>query len=355
VQRPSRKKVMVTAAVSVLAALAWVTVPSGFAGAAARGTNRHVLLISIDGFHASDLATCEAQGLCPNLASLAGFGTTYADAHTSTPSDSAPGLMALVTGGDPKLTGVYYDDSYDRTAYAPPAQTPTLSQNCTGPAGNEAPYFENVDTGAPTFFNPNGIRPIIGPTVDPNQLIFMKQMGKCRPILPNNFLRTNSIFSVANRAGLYTAWADKHPVYNAQVAGNGTPNTVNDPFNTEINADFVPPSLVDTRANTVTFPLPNPDGTGPFFITDSVGNTEAYDQIKVDAILNEIDGRNSTATAAAPVPNIFGMNFQAVSVGQKLVDPILSCVRSNNGPGCDPNYVPGGYEPGSTSAHLDAV
>jgi hypothetical protein len=341
---------MVTAAVSVLAAVAWLTVPSGFAGAAARGVSRHVLLISIDGFHASDLATCEAQGLCPNLASLAGHGTTYTDAHTSEPSDSAPGLMALVTGGDPKLTGVYYDDSYDRTAYAPPAQTQTLSQNCTGPAGNEAPYFENVDTGAPTFFNPNGIRSIIGPTVDPNQLIFRKQMGKCRPILPNNFLRTNSIFSVANRAGLYTAWADKHPVYNAQVAGNGTPNTVNDPFNTEINADLIPPSLVDTRGNTVHFPLPNPDGTGPFFITDSVGNTEAYDQIKVDAILNEIDGRNSTATAAAPVPNIFGMNFQAVSVGQKLVDPILSCVRSHNGPGCDPNYVPGGYEPGSTSA-----
>jgi hypothetical protein len=244
---------------------------------------------------------------------------------------------------------VYYDDSYDRTAYAPPAQTPTLSQNCTGPAGNEAPYFENVDTGAPTFFNPNGTRPIIGPTVDPAQLIFRKQMGKCRPILPNNFLRTNSIFSVAHRAGLYTAWADKHPVYNAQVAGNGTPNTVNDPFNTEINADHIPPSLVDTRGNTVTFPLPNPDGTGPFFITDSVGNTEAYDQIKVDAILNEIDGRNSAATAAAPVPAIFGMNFQAVSVGQKLVDPILSCVR-NPGPACDPSYVPGGYKPGSTSA-----
>ena len=106
--RPFRKKVMVTAAVSVLAALAWVTVPGGFAGAAARATTKHVLLISIDGFHASDLATCEAQGLCPNLASLAGHGTTYADAHASEPSDSAPGLMALATGGDPKLTGVYY-------------------------------------------------------------------------------------------------------------------------------------------------------------------------------------------------------------------------------------------------------
>lgn len=63
--RPFRKKVMVTAAVSVLAALAWVTVPGGFAGAAARAVSRHVLLISIDGFHASDLATCEAQGLRP--------------------------------------------------------------------------------------------------------------------------------------------------------------------------------------------------------------------------------------------------------------------------------------------------
>src|SRR3974377_1393368 len=65
---------------------------------------------------------------------------------------------------------------------------------------------------------------------------------------------------------------------------------------------------------------------------------------------NEVDGSNTPATKAAPVPAIFGMNFQAVSVGQKLVDPILSCVRSQNRPGCAPNYVPGGYEGGSTSA-----
>jgi arylsulfatase A-like enzyme len=45
------------------------------------------------------------------------------------------------------------------------------------------------------------------------------------------------------------------------------------------------------------------------------------------------------------------MNFQSVSVGQKLVDPILSCVRSHNAAGCDSHYVPGGYEPGSTSTH----
>ena len=36
------------------------------------------------------------------------------------------------------------------------------------------------------------------------------------------------------------------------------------------------------------------------------------------------------------------MNFQAVSVGEKLVDPVKSCVR-NTKDGCDPNYVAGGY------------
>jgi arylsulfatase A-like enzyme len=46
------------------------------------------------------------------------------------------------------------------------------------------------------------------------------------------------------------------------------------------------------------------------------------------------------------VPAIFGMNFQSVSVGQKLVDPLKSCQR-NPTPSCDPAYVPGGYEPGS--------
>jgi hypothetical protein len=152
---------------------------------------------------------------------------------------------------------------------------------------------------------------------------------------------------------MWTAWADKHPVYNLEVSGHGTPDTVNDPFNTEINADTIPPSLVDTRGNTVSFPLPNPTGTGPFFITDSVGDTQAYDQIKVDAILNEIDGWNSGHTQRAPVPAIFGMNFQTVSVAQKLVDPIQSCSRNPGSPypACNPSYVPGGYESGSTSTN----
>ena len=321
---------------------------SAGAGAVSGGTAKHVLLISVDGLHASDLATCEANaaasqpGGCPTLATLAGDGTTYTDAHTSQPSDSAPGLMALVTGGDPKLTGVYYDDSYDRTGYKPAAQIPSGIQNCAGPAGTEAGYFENVDAGAPTAQNPNASRPIMNAQLDPTQFVYAIQKGKCRPLAPNNYLRTNSIFSVAHQAGVYTAWADKHPVYNSEVAGNGTPNSVDDPFNTEINADIIPPTLTDTRGVTVTFNPDNPDGTGPFFLTDSMQNVESYDQIKVDALLNEIDGFNSAHTKQAPVPGIFGMNFQTVSVGQKLVR--TDCRTSP----CS-GYVPGGYEPGSTS------
>jgi hypothetical protein len=257
--------------------------------------------------------------------------------------------MALFTGATPKLNGVYYDDSYDRTFYAPAAQTASGTENCSGPAGNEAPYFENLDTNAPSVANGQvGTRTILNETVDPAQEPDAIVNGVCTPIAPNNYNRTNSVMSIAHAAGMYTAWADKHPGVNAEIAGNGTPDTVNDPFNTEINADIIPPSLVDTRGRMVTFPLPNPTGDpNGFFITDKVGNTEAYDQIKVDAILNQIDGVNSAGTAKAPVPNIFGMNFQTVSVGQKLIDPQLSCARSGNAPGCDPNYLPGGYVPGT--------
>ena len=321
------------------------------AGAEAGGTAKHVLLISVDGLHASDLATCEANaaaskpGGCPTLAALAGNGTTFSNAQTSKPSDSAPGLMALVTGGDPKLTGVYYDDSYDRTFYPPPAQLASGTQDCSGPAGTEAQYFENLDVGSPTAQNPNNPnRPILNAALDPAQFDYTKDGGKCVPVSPSDVLRTNSIFSVAHQSGMYTAWADKHPVYNAEIAGHGTPDTVNDPFNTEINADIIPPQLTDTRGTTVTFNPDNPDGTGNFFLTDSMQNVESYDQIKVDAILNEIDGFNSAHTLKAPVPAIFGMNFQTVSVGQKVVR--TDC-RSTPCAG----YDPGGYQPGSTSAN----
>jgi arylsulfatase A-like enzyme len=63
--------------------------------------------------------------------------------------------------------------------------------------------------------------------------------------------------------------------------------------------------------------------------TNSFQNIQCYDTLKVDAILNEIDGKDHLGTRKTEVPTIFGMNFQAVSVAQKLIE------ASNN--------VTGGY------------
>src|SRR5205085_7789959 len=78
---------------------------------------RHVLLISVDGLHQSDLDWYVAHHPGSELAKLAGGGAEYTNAHTSDPSDSDPGGTALMTGGDPRATGVYYDVSYNHDTY----------------------------------------------------------------------------------------------------------------------------------------------------------------------------------------------------------------------------------------------
>jgi hypothetical protein len=65
----------------------------------------------------------------------------------------------------------------------------------------------------------------------------------------------------------------------------------------------------------------DPNFTSLGAYTDSFAFIKCYDTLKVNAILNEIDGWNHNRTARTQVPEIFGMNFQAVSVGQKLIEP----------------------------------
>src|SRR5215471_17923500 len=83
---------------------------------------RRVLLISIDGMHALDYENCNAGGYCPNLAALGKSAVNYTRTTTSRPSDSFPGLMAIVTGGSPRTVGAFYDVAYDRVL-APPLVT----------------------------------------------------------------------------------------------------------------------------------------------------------------------------------------------------------------------------------------
>jgi len=292
-----------------------------------QGEIKHVLLLSIDGFHAVDLEICVTTGTCPNLAALTQHGTTYPNASTTKPSDSFPGLLAQLTGGTSKSTGVFYDDSYDRTLFAPAGFPP---QPCTVGPGAEVNIAENVDFdmhridgGKPVSLT--GLNSAVA--IDPNNLPGRLANGTCRPVWPHNFVRTNTIFGVIHDHGMRTAWSDKHPAYDI-INGHGAPNqgpgtNVDDFFAPEINSDLSAANVAlvhalglhSTAPDPVTTPCPGPNCLD---FTGSIGGVEFYDGIKVKAILNEIRGFDHTGKQVLGTPTIFGMNFQSVSVGQKL-------------------------------------
>ena len=264
---------------------------------------QHVLLISVDGMHQADLARLVATP-GSTLAKLSANGVLYSAAKTPTPSDSFPGLLAMVTGGTPKSTGVYYDDSYDRTLYAP-------GSNCTGNAGIEAVYDESIEVDFTDLFSP----------INPNNLPLSKDAtGACTPVYPHNFVKVNTVFEVIRAAGGYTAWSDKHPAYDLVNGPSGA--GVNDLYTPEINSPIKNGATYNGVNLAATLALCDGSNSLPLAkVTDyttCMPAVEAYDDVKVQSVINEIDGLKSDGSAVAPVPEILGMNFQEVSVGQKL-------------------------------------
>lgn len=264
-----------------------------------------VLLISVDGLHQADLTRFISLNPSSTLARLAERGVQYANAHTPTPSDSFPGLLALVTGGTPRSTGVYYDDSYDRTLYPP-------GSNCQGRPGTECTYFEIAEADFTRLFSP----------LNPDNLPHAKDaQGKCVPVYPHAFIKVNTIFEVIREAGGHTAWSDKHPTYDLVNGPSG--KGVEDLYTPEINSPIANGGTVNGVNLSAT--LAQCDGKTNSLPLSKVGDyttcepsVMAYDDVKVQSVVNEINGRTADGTKAAPVPNILGMNFQEVSVGQKL-------------------------------------
>jgi hypothetical protein len=235
----------------------------------------HVLLISIDGMHGVDLQRFVAMHPDSALAKLSRTGVTYANAHAPVPTDSFPGLLALTTGGHPASTGVYYEVSYDRSLF--PAHS-----NCAGTPGTVVAMDESIDIDQTKIDGGGGINPA--------SLTQQLDHGVCKQVFPHNYLRVNTIFEAIKAHGGRTAWSDKEQSYEMLNGPSG--QGVDDFYNREIAAG----------------------GT-----TSSLPATEAYDDTKVAAIINEIDGKSARGVAGVGVPAIFGMNFQAVSVGQKLL------------------------------------
>src|SRR5207244_2578483 len=143
-----------------------------------------VLLLSIDGLHKVDLERYVANNPTSNLTQLSGTARTYINASSSKPSDSFPGLLAMVTGGTPRSTGVYYDDGYDRTLAAPGTCTP----------GARVQWKQNLDV-LPFSFTT---------TIDPAKLP-LDPANNCAPVWPHQFPRVNNIFELIKAAGGRTA------------------------------------------------------------------------------------------------------------------------------------------------------
>jgi hypothetical protein len=252
-------------------------------------------------------------------------GVTYTNASATKPSDSFPGLLAPISGGTSKSTGVFYDDSYDRTLFAPAGNPPAP---CASGPGAEVNLAENadknqhsIDGGVPASLT--GLNSAVA--IDPNNLPGQKVSGICTPLWPHNFIRTNSVFGVLHKHRFRTAWSDKHPAYDI-INGNdpdtqpvNAPGTnVDDFFAPEINSDLSQAnlSLIDSLGLKSTAPKPTPVSGKDF--TGTIEGVEWYDGIKVQATLNQINGLDHTGKHPRGTPVLFGMNFQSVSVGQKL-------------------------------------
>src|SRR5262249_58164786 len=108
--------------------------------------------------------------------------------------------------------------------------------------GGEAGYAEgaemdqtSIDAGQGLAGLPGSILQMTGNPLDViNPASLPVDPATCKPILPNQYIKVNTIFNVAHAAGLYTAWSDKHPAY--QMVNGPSGVGVNDFFTPEINS-----------------------------------------------------------------------------------------------------------------------
>ena len=230
----------------------------------------HVLLLSLDGFHDVDLSSYVAAHPDSALARVVSEGRRYSNASAQTPSDSFPGTLAMATGGSPSSTGVYYDVTWDNNLSA---------------AGSDCSTRGAVVSFKETINRVTNVADSVA-DIDPNKLPRDPDHG-CTPVFPHQFLKVNTIYEVAHAAGLRTAVTDKHPSYEILAGPSGT--GIDDFYGPEFNS-----------------------------AKKDITKIMANDELKVAAVLNQIDGFDSRHTAQVGVPAIFGMNFQAANIAQKF-------------------------------------
>jgi hypothetical protein len=261
-----------------------------------------------------------------------------------------------MTGGDPRATGVYYDVEYSHAVF-PPGTT-----SCSGPApGGNVVYDSPDDTlnAVPDLLNngsgntfpafdengsvyPNGAdtnpAAIMNLTPHPqsglNPATYPVDPATCQPIAPWDYPKVNTIFQVIHNAGMRTAWSDKHAIYSSFNGPGSHGNSIDDFFGPEIDSQAVEPNGV---------PYPQDDDWAHI---DAA--TKQYDGYKVQAVINELDGYDHSGQHKVGVPAILGMNFQAVSVAEKVDSPATITRNADGSYTVGPKEL-AGYLPGTTT------
>ena len=248
---------------------------------------RRVLVISIDGMHALDMALWVKNNPNSALARLSAQGVNYTNASTTKPSDSIPSTVGIFTGGSAAIGGMYYDDAYNRAWFAPSNTT------CSGAPGTVIDLKQGIN------LNPDGTGGV-DPTKMPRQLV----NGLCTPVLPHNMMRINTVFEIVRSTLGPTAYSEKRPSYEFLNGPSGT--GVTDLYTPEINC----------QPHYTTPPPAPPTGSCANALLSLI-DTEAFDDLRVQSVINEIDGKDHTGTSAVGVPVLFGMNFQALNAAKK--------------------------------------
>ena len=266
---------------------------------------KHVLLISVDGLHQSDLDWYVANHPDSELAKLT-------DRRRRVHVGTHPGSVRLGPGDDrPDDRRQPEDDRrlLRRRVQLRPAAAG--DDSCHGqPTGANVIYDSPDDIDSTRLDAGQGLSGLPGSilqhdehSAEPARAVDVPgRSATCKPIYPHSYLKVNTIFNVAHDAGLLTAWSDKHPVYESFNGPEG--NGIDDQFDPEIDSYALKPNGT-----------PYPGGIA---WTGDNAATMQYDSYKVQAVINWIDGYNHSRTQKVGVPAIFGMNFQTVSTAEKL-------------------------------------
>ena len=289
---------------------------------------QHVLLISVDGMHQSDLNWYVAHHPGSELAKLASGGAEFTNNHTADPSDSDPGGTAIMTGGDPRATGVYYDVEYSHAVDEAGAPC-TPGQPATG---GDVIYDSPDDklNAVPDFLGGSGTFPSFDAdgsiyhgqnNVDTNPKAIMNMTPTPQTALnPGTFPVDPTDLPADHAVGLPEGQLDlrRHPQRRPahRMVGQALDLHV-----VQRRRDRAATRSTTSSARRSTRRRSSRTACHIRRTTDWAhidAATKQYDGYKVQAIINEIDGLDHSGSQNVGIPAIFGMNFQTVSVAQKV-------------------------------------